>query len=98
MRVRALAVGLLAALGCLPAWAQEPAFGGHLKAQAGVTHYRSDDLASVLGYDPAGDRQLDLRLKTSKRSGAWTFQADYELLVTAGDSLLRVLAQAAVVV
>ncbi|MEK6551420.1 MAG: hypothetical protein AABZ50_07305 [Pseudomonadota bacterium] len=87
MRVRALAVGLLAALGCLPAWAQEPAFGGHLKAQAGVTHYRSDDLASVLGYDPAGDRQLDLRLKTSKRSGAWTFQADYELLVTAGDSL-----------
>lgn len=87
MSFRALAAGLLAALGSLPAWADEPAFGGHIKAQAGTTHYRSDDLASVLGDDPAGDRQLDLRLKTSARSGAWSFHADYELLATAGDSL-----------
>ncbi len=87
MSFRALTAGLLAALGSLPVWADEPALGGHIKAQAGTTHYRSGDLASVLGYDPAGDRQLDLRLKTSKRSGTWTFQADYELLATAGDSL-----------
>lgn len=87
MFLRALTLGWLAALGVLPAWADEPAFGGHIKAQAGTTQYRSDDLAAVLGYDPAGDRQIDLRLKTSARTGAWSFQADYELLATAGDSL-----------
>ncbi|OGI41700.1 MAG: hypothetical protein A2140_03625 [Candidatus Muproteobacteria bacterium RBG_16_62_13] len=87
MSFRALAAGILAALGSFPVWADEPASGGHIKVQAGTAHYRSDDLASVLGYDPAGDRQLDLRLKTSARSGAWSFQADYELLATAGDSL-----------
>ncbi len=67
-------------------WAQTE-LGGHVKYQYTYTVYRADDLATVLGDDPAKDHQADIRLKTEHRRGPWDFAAHYELLVIGGDML-----------
>lgn len=62
-------------------------FGGHIKYQYGYTDYRVDDVAAVLGKEPAHDQSLDTRLKAEWRERGWDFAAHYEALVLAGDSI-----------
>lgn len=62
-------------------------FGGHIKYQYGYTDYRADDVAAVLGNDPASDQSLDTRLKAEWRERGWDFAAHYEALALAGDSV-----------
>jgi len=82
---RALLLVALAA--SAPAVADDWNFGGHIKYQYTYTDYRADDISAVFGGDPAHDQNLDLRLKTEKRTGPWDFAAHYELLAVAGDTL-----------
>jgi hypothetical protein len=61
--------------------------GGHVKYQFTYTDYRADDLAAVLGDDPARDHGVDIRLKAERRTGPWDFVAHYEFLAVSGDTL-----------
>jgi hypothetical protein len=79
-----LCVVLLAAA---PVMADDWKFGGHVKFQYTYTDYRSDDINTVFGNNPARDQNLDLRLKAENRTGPWDFAAHYELLAVAGDSM-----------
>lgn len=69
------------------AGADEWEFGGHAKYRYSYTDYRADDLNAALGEDLASDHDLDLRLKTERRSGGWDFAAHAELLAIHGDTL-----------
>ena len=62
-------------------------FGGHIKYRYGYTDYRVNDVAAVLGSDPANDQSLDTRLKAEWRERGWDFAAHYEALALAGDSV-----------
>lgn len=78
-----LAVGSAAA----SAWAETWGLGGHVKYQFTYTDYRPDDLATVLGSDPARDHAVDVRLMVERRSGPWDFVAHYEILAASGATL-----------
>lgn len=62
-------------------------FGGHAKYQFSYTDFRNDDVASLIGEDPARTHEIDLRLKADGRKAAWDFSAHYELLGLYGDSV-----------
>ncbi|MGD8310255.1 MAG: hypothetical protein PVG98_12520, partial [Chromatiales bacterium] len=62
----------------------EVRLGGHLKYLPSATDFRSDDLAAVLGDDPALDQGLDLRLKYQVRGGGFDADVHYELLALSG--------------
>lgn len=62
-------------------------FGGHAKYQFSYTDFRSDDVAALLGEEPARTHELDLRLKADGRERAWDFSAHYELLGLYGDTV-----------
>jgi len=72
---------------CSGAAVAEVQWGGHVKFLPSATDYQSDDLAAVLGDDPALDQGLDLRLKLESRSGGLDASVHYELLGLAGDSV-----------
>lgn len=61
--------------------------GGHLKYQYTFTDFRNNDIAAVMGEDPARDHYLDARLKSEWRGRGFDFAAHYEVLALAGDSL-----------
>ncbi|KPK68387.1 MAG: hypothetical protein AMJ84_11255, partial [Acidithiobacillales bacterium SM23_46] len=82
----AVALPLLATTPALQAQ-DEWRFGGHAKYQFGYTDFRSDDVAALLGEDPARNHEIDLRLKADGRKGAWDFSAHYELLGIYGDTV-----------
>ncbi len=84
--VAAVALPLLVIAPALQAQ-DEWRFGGHAKYQFGYTDFRSDDVAALLGEDPALNHEIDLRLKADGRKGAWDFSAHYELLGIYGDTV-----------
>jgi len=81
----ALAASLL--LVAPPGIAEGWEFGGHLKYLYTYTDYRSDDIAAVVGHDPAHDHGLEGRLKAEWRGHGLDFAAHYEVLALAGDSV-----------
>jgi len=62
-------------------------YGGHLKYQYTFTNYRANDVAALLGDDPANDHSVDARLKAEWRGRGFDFSAHYEVLALAGDSV-----------
>lgn len=58
---------------------------GHVKLQAAVTDLPADSLLRDFSDDPARDTGLEARLNLGERRGAWTWQADYQLLLRRGD-------------
>ncbi len=87
-KVRVPAILVFVLVVTAPAVADGWAVRGHLKAQTSYTDYRADDVAAVLGADPARDQQLDLRLKLERRAGPWDASVHYELLALHGDSVV----------
>lgn len=82
----ALGVMLLPAMSTAQA-ASEWRLGGHAKYQFNYTDFRDDDVATLLGEDPARTHEIDLRLKADGRQEAWDFSAHYELLGLYGDAV-----------
>jgi hypothetical protein len=80
-------LGAVLAVAAADALAEGWNLGGHAKYQYTRTDYRPDDLAAVVGDDPADDRQLDLRLKAEWRAAGWELVGHYEVLGVAGDGL-----------
>jgi hypothetical protein len=74
-------------IGLSSAVADDWQLGGHAKYQYTYTGFRRDDLAAVLGDDPARDHDGELRLKGEWRSPRWEAAAHYELLALSGDSI-----------
>lgn len=71
-----------------PAIAQDEFdYGGHLKYQASIASLPQHSLLRDFLDDPSVDNSLDLRLKLSARRYAWSWQADYQLQASKGDSL-----------
>ena len=61
--------------------------GGHTKLRLKLADIPSDNLfADTLG-SPAFDQGGDLRLRFKLQRGQWDLNADYQLIVQAGDSL-----------
>ena len=70
-----------------PAQAEGWKYGGHLKYQYTFTDYRANDVAALLGDDPANDHSFDGRLKAEWRGRGFDFVAHYEVLALVGDSV-----------
>jgi len=85
-------IGLLAGLlswvvAPQPAQAEGWEYGGHLKYQYTFIDYRANDVAALVGEDPANDHSFDGRLKAEWRGRGFDFVAHYEVLALAGDSV-----------
>lgn len=78
---------LLVLLTSVPAIADSPFEGGHVKARLQASGYPNDSVQAVRVDDNIFDQAASGRLKFAGSADSWAFKADYQLIGQFGDSL-----------